>query len=55
MNGELTNEMKFRTNTLIRRAFIGGVDGTLDELRIYNRALTEEQAKALYDWEKPKE
>jgi serine/threonine protein kinase len=55
VNGELTNEMKFRTNTLIRRAFIGGVDGTLDELRIYNRALTEEQAKALYDWEKPKE
>ena len=28
--------------------------GLTDELRIYKRALTEEQVKALYDWEKPK-
>ena len=29
--------------------------GLLDDIRIYNRALSEEQVKALYDWEKPKE
>jgi len=29
--------------------------GSIDDVRIYNRALTEEQAKALYDLEKPKE
>ena len=29
--------------------------GSIDDVRIYNRALTEEQVKALYDWEKPKE
>tara|TARA_B100000427_G_scaffold327255_1_gene337586 strand:+ start:243 stop:623 length:381 start_codon:yes stop_codon:yes gene_type:complete len=28
--------------------------GEIDDLRIYNRALTEEQVKALYEWEKPK-
>jgi hypothetical protein len=31
-----------------------GFRGSIDDLRIYNRALTEEQVKALYDWEKPK-
>ena len=29
--------------------------GLLDDVRIYSRALSEEQVKALYDWEKPKE
>jgi len=29
--------------------------GSIDDVRIYTRALTEEQVKALYDWEKPKE
>ena len=29
--------------------------GLIDDVRIYNRALSEEQVKALYDWEKPKE
>jgi hypothetical protein len=28
--------------------------GSIDDVRIYNRALTEEQVKALYEWEKPK-
>ena len=28
--------------------------GSVDDVRIYNRALTEEQVKALYEWEKPK-
>ena len=28
--------------------------GSLDDIRIYKRALTEEQVKALYEWEKPK-
>ncbi len=30
-------------------------DGLLDDARIYNRALSEEQVKALYEFEKPKE
>jgi hypothetical protein len=29
--------------------------GSIDDVRIYNRALTEEQVKALYDLEKPME
>ena len=29
--------------------------GTMDDVRIYSRALSEEQVTALYDWEKPKE
>lgn len=29
-------------------------NGSIDDIRIYNRALTEEQVKALYEWEKPK-
>ena len=29
--------------------------GHLDDICIYNRALSEEQVKSLYDWEKPKE
>ncbi len=29
-------------------------NGSIDDVRIYNRALTEKQAKALYEWEKPK-
>jgi hypothetical protein len=29
--------------------------GSIDDVRIYNRALSEEQVKALYDLEKPKE
>ena len=29
--------------------------GRLDDIRIYNRALSEEQVKALYEFEKPKE
>ena len=33
----------------------GYFGGSIDEVRIYNRALSEEQVKALYDWEKPKE
>ena len=27
--------------------------GLIDDVRIYNRALTEEQVKALHEWEKP--
>ena len=39
--------------------FIGRLDnhfvkGDMDNIRVYNRALTEEQVKALYEWEKPK-
>ncbi len=29
--------------------------GSIDDIRIYSRALSEEQVKALYGWEKPKE
>ena len=29
--------------------------GTMDDVRIYSRALSEEQVKALYEFEKPKE
>ena len=28
--------------------------GSIDDVRIYNRALSKEQVKALYEWEKPK-
>lgn len=31
------------------------MNGKIDDVRIYNRALSEEQVKALYDLEKPKE
>ena len=30
-------------------------DGKLDDIRIYNRALSAEEVKALYEFEKPKE
>ena len=32
----------------------GGI-GSIDDVRIYNRALTAEEVKALYDLEKPEE
>ena len=31
-----------------------GLNGILDDVRIYNRALSAEEVKALYDLEKPK-
>ena len=32
----------------------GWYKGSVDEVRIYNRALSDEEVKALYDLEKPK-
>jgi hypothetical protein len=34
---------------------IQNLNGMMDELRIYNRALSEAQVKALYEFEKAKE
>jgi hypothetical protein len=61
LDGIKIDSRKFKLNTTSKDAFIGGhptyrqhVAGSLDDIRIYNRALTEEQVKALYEWEKPK-
>ena len=32
---------------------IGPVKGAIDDVRIYNRALSEAEVKALYEFEKP--
>jgi len=37
------------------RGFSRYLNGSVDDIRIYNRALPEEQVKALYEFEKPKE
>ena len=61
LDGIKIDSRGFKTDTVSKDAFIGGhptyrshIASSLDDLRIYNRALTEEQVKALYDWEKPK-
>jgi hypothetical protein len=37
------------------KGFSRYLNGSVDDIRIYNRALGEEQVKALYEIEKPKE
>jgi hypothetical protein len=57
VNGKLV-ESRFKSGTVGRNddpVLIAGeaFDGQLDELRFYNRGLTDAEAKALYDLEKP--
>ena len=61
LNGTKVNSAAYQLNTGAGDLLIGHrsnyrtLQGSIDELRIYNRALSEEQVQALYDWEKPKE
>ena len=54
--GEQDNTLRVGSGSLLMGNTGDGrsLIGLIDELRIYNRALTEEQVKALYEWEKPK-
>ncbi|MDC0143728.1 protein kinase [Verrucomicrobia bacterium] len=51
INGELTFGSAPMSGNRQRTAF----DGSIDDVRIYNRALSAEEVKALYDFEKVKE
>ena len=48
-----------KTDIVIGNARVGSkpewnMNGLIDNVRIYNRALSAEEVKALYEWEKPK-
>ncbi|MAU90704.1 MAG: LamG domain-containing protein [Gammaproteobacteria bacterium TMED182] len=57
LNGQKANQRGFKLSTGRGDLFIGQRDsfrimeGYIDELRIYNHALTEDQVKALHEWE----
>lgn len=52
INGKQTSEFDFNTDTLYTQSFIGGIEAIIDDFRIYNRALSDAEVKALYDYEK---
>jgi len=65
LNGQLIRQLSFSLNSISGPMRLGlmpwdgngniGINGSIDDVRIYNRALTEAQVKALYDFEKVKE
>ena len=61
VDGIKIDSREFKLNTISKDAFIGGhptyrqhVASSLDDIRIYNRALSAEEVSALYHLEKPK-
>ena len=62
VDGTLAVTKEIRSNRSGRQALIGARfggsaerwPGSIDDVRIYDRVLTADEVKALYDWEKPK-